>query len=101
MTTKEFAKKYKKNKYDYICLDGDHSYAGATLDMKLFWPKLNKEGFVSFHDIHLEKNFLKKEARDMDLELGYKKIWQELIKTKKFKFELSNHYSGLGFLQKL
>ena len=37
----------------------------------------------------------------MDLELGYKKIWQELIKTKKFKFELSNHYSGLGFLQKL
>lgn len=101
MTTKEFAEKYPQNKYDYICLDGDHSYNGAKLDLKLFWPKLNKEGFISFHDIHLKKEFLKKEAREMDLELGYKKIWQELIKTNKYKFELSNHYSGLGFLQKL
>lgn len=101
MTTEKFAKKYPQNNYDYICLDGDHSYKGAKLDLKLFWPRLNKEGFISFHDIHLKKEFLKKEAREMDLELGYRKIWQELIKTKKYKFELSNHYSGLGFLQKL
>jgi len=101
MTTKDFAKKYQKNTYDYICLDGDHSYHGAKLDMKLFWSKLSKGGFLTFHDIHLEESFLAKEARNMGLEFGYKKIWQEVIKNKEFKFELSNHYSGLGFLQKL
>ena len=54
-----------------------------------------------FHDIHLKAEFLDKEARDMDLEFGYRKIWKELVQAKKFKFELSNHYSGLGFLQKI
>ena len=101
LTTKNFVKKYPKNKYDYICLDGDHSYKGAVIDFKLFWPRLKNEGFISFHDIHLQTDFLKKEAREMGLELGYKKIWKELIKNKEFKFELSNHYSGLGFLQKI
>jgi len=101
MTTKKFVKEYPMKKYDYICLDGDHSYKGAKNDLKMFWPKLNNEGFLSFHDIHLQENFLKKEARNMNLEFGYKKIWKELIKTKNFKFELSNHYSGLGFLQKI
>lgn len=101
MTTQEFAEKYKKNTYDYIYLDGDHSYQGALLDMKLFWPRLNKEGFISFHDIHLRPEFLSKNARKTGLEFGYRKIWSELIKQKTFKFELSNHYSGLGFIQKM
>lgn len=100
MTSADFAKKYSKNRYDYVYLDGDHSHKGALLDVKLFWPKLNKDGFMCFHDIHLEHKFLKKEARKIKLEFGYKKIWQELIKKKEFKFELSNYYSGLGFLQK-
>ena len=101
MTTEQFAKKHPKNTYDYIYLDGDHSYKGASLDIELFWPKLNNEGFICFHDIHLEKRFLKKEARETNLEFGYRKLWSELVKTKKFKFELSNHYSGLGFIQKI
>ncbi len=101
MRSDEFAKKYPKNTYDYVCLDGDHSYKGAAADFRLFWPKLNKEGLICFHDIHLEHKFLNKEAKHIKLEFGYKKIWQELVKSKKFKFELSNHYSGLGFIQKI
>ena len=101
MTTKIFVKKYPKKTYDYIYIDGDHSYKGAALDFKMFWKKLNKEGFIVFHDIHLENNFLNKEAQSIGLEFGYKKLWKELLKTKKYKFELSNHYSGLGFIQKL
>ena len=96
MTTKEFAKKFPQKKFDYVCLDGDHSYKGVKTDFDLFWRKTNKEGFLCFHDIHLDANFL-------NLEFSYKKFWQELIKDKRFKnkFELSNHYSGLGFLQKI
>lgn len=101
MTSEEFSKKYHKRKYDYIYLDGDHSYKGASLDIKLFWSRLNKEGFMCFHDIHLKKEFFKKEAQNVDLEFGYRVIWEELMGKHDFKFELSNHYSGLGFLQKL
>lgn len=101
MTTKVFAKKYPQKTYDYVYLDGDHSYKGAKTDLKLFWPKLKKNGFIVFHDIHLQESFLKKEARNYGLEFGYQKIWKELIKTKKYKFEMSNQYSGLGFIQKI
>jgi predicted O-methyltransferase YrrM len=95
--TKNFANKYPKKKYDLIYLDGDHSYKGAKLDLKLFWPKLNKDGFMCFHDIHLVFPDI------MGVEYSYKKFWEELMKkqTYQYKFELSNHYSGLGFLQKL
>jgi len=93
MTSESFAKKYKR-KYDYICLDGDHTYKGARKDFRLFWPKLNKEGFLCFHDIHFREV-------SKGIHFEYWKIWDELKKKYKFKFELSNHYSGLGFIQKI
>jgi hypothetical protein len=80
-------------KYDYIYLDGDHTYQGAKRDVINFWPKLNQDGFLCFHDIHLE-------GEHWGLKFGYHKIWKEL-KDYPYKFELSNHYSGLGFLQKI
>ena len=94
MKSEDFAKKYKNRKYDYIYLDGDHSYKGAKKDLKLFWPKLNKDGFLCFHDIHFDKTL-------EGVEFAYGKLWKEITKDKKWKFELSNHYSGLGILQKL
>lgn len=92
MTSKKFAK-INKEKFDYIYLDGDHSYKGAVENLKLFWPKLKKEGFVVFHDIHFDRIL-----RGMLFEHG--KMFKDLSKMP-FKFELSNHYSGLGFVQKL
>jgi len=92
MTSAEFAK-INKEKYDYVYLDGDHSYKGAAENMKLFWTRLNNEGFVCFHDIHFDRVL-----RGMLFEHG--KMWKDLSKMP-FKYEISNHYSGLGFLQKL
>jgi len=92
MTSAKFAKK-NKEKYDYIYLDGDHSYKGALKNLKLYWPKLSKEGFICFHDIHFDRIL-----RGMLFEHG--KMWRNLS-LMPYKFELSNHYSGLGFIQKL
>jgi len=50
MTTKEFAQKHHQ-KYQYIYIDGDHSYKGVVTDYKLFWPRLTKGGFMAFHDV--------------------------------------------------
>jgi len=92
MASGEFAKKYKY-KYDYIYLDGDHSYKGALRDFKLFWPRLKKDGYFCLHDIHFKRI-------EEGLPFEHWKLWNQLVKKMPYKFELSNDYSGLGFIQK-
>lgn len=91
MTTEEFVK-LKKNRYDYIYFDGDHSYTGAVKDFIAFWPRLKTGGFVCFHDIQFNK--IKK-----GIPFEFWKIWKDL-EIFPYKIELLNNYSGLGFLQK-
>jgi len=91
MTSKEFAKKYSKRRYEYVYIDGDHSYKGAKLDYGLFWPKLKKDGFMAFHDVTVKqwgelKNF------------GVWKLWKEIESEHKIIFPLEQ--SGLGIIQK-
>lgn len=92
MTTKDFAKEYPKKKYDYIHVDGDHSYNGVRLDFELFWPKLNKGGFMAIHDIA---------SPDKDGNVyGTRDFWTELKKKCKVTFEF-NKDPGVGIIQKL
>lgn len=80
MKSSDFAKKYKY-KYDYIHLDGDHSYNGAWRDLRIFWPRLIKGGFLCFHDIDFSKIL-----EGVSYEFG--KIWNDL-RSMPYKFELS------------
>jgi hypothetical protein len=91
MTTKEFAKKWHFN-YDYIYIDGDHSYEGVKTDYKLFWKRLNKGGFMIFHDVNV------KSQRGLP-KFGVWKLWEE-IKSNKLTF-LNPKHSGLGIIQKI
>lgn len=92
MTTLEFAKKYQSKKYQYIYIDGDHSYKGVKLDYKLFYPRLEKEGFMSFHDVVASGQLT-------GGDYGVKKFWQELGVKEKIVFPFPKN-SGLGILQK-
>jgi len=92
MTSEKFAKKFPKQKYDYIHIDGDHSYNGVKKDFDLFWPKLNKSGFLAIHDIA---------SQDKDGNVyGPRDFWKELKGNKKNVFEF-NQDPGLGIIQKL
>ena len=51
MTTEKYAKKIPKKRYQYIYIDGDHSYEGIKLDYDLFWSRLDRGCFMSFHDV--------------------------------------------------
>ncbi len=93
-TSKVFNKKYPRHKYDYIYLDGDHSYEGVKLDYQMFWPKLNKNGLLSLHDIIVQGYY-----KDSQCHYGVFKLWQELPENHKIKFPFPKN-SGLGFLQK-
>ncbi len=89
LTTEDFAKKNKR-RYDYIYIDGDHSYEGVKRDYKIFWPLLNKGGFMAFHDVLAEGSFRSK------YNFGVWKLWKE-IKNEKIYF---SRLPGLGILQK-
>lgn len=92
MTNEEFAKKHPNEIYDYIYIDGDHSYNGAKLDYTLFWPKLTKYGFMVFHDVYV------KYTNDLGY-FGVWKLWKELKTNNKIVFPFPED-SGLGILQK-
>ena len=93
MTTEEYARKFPKKRYQYIYIDGDHSYEGVKLDYNLFCPKLDQYGFMSFHDI-TEHGYLDKGL------FGVWKFWNEIKKEHSIMFPLPNS-TGLGIIQKL
>ena len=90
MISKEFAERYGK-RYEYIYLDGDHSYKGVSLDYKLFWPRLEKYGFMVFHDIDVEGEL-------PEGVYGVHKLWKKVGGKNAIKFPFKG--SGLGILQK-
>ncbi len=92
MTTQEFSKKHPHKKYQYIYIDGDHSYEGVKLDYKLFYPKLEKNGLMSFHDIVATGQLT-------GGDYGVQKFWQEIKSQTKITFPFPKN-SGLGILQK-
>lgn len=92
VTSSHFASKNKNLKFNYIYIDGDHSYKGVKKDYQVYWPKLLKNGFMLFHDIHVKKID--------NTDYGVQKLWQELIKKHPNKLELSGKY-GLGLIQKI
>lgn len=91
-TSKKFEQKNKNKKYDYIYIDGDHSYKGINYDAKTFWPKLNRKGYMLFHDINVK-------GKLPEGEYGVHKFFNKFSKN---KLCIKIHYSksGLGILQK-
>jgi predicted O-methyltransferase YrrM len=89
-TTQDFAKTTKKI-YDYIYIDGDHSYKGVSFDYNKFWPKLAKNGFMAFHDIDVKG--IKSEGL-----YGVQKLWKQIAVKNYLVFPFLG--SGLGIIQK-
>lgn len=91
-TTAEFAKKNKHKKYEYIYIDGDHSYRGVKFDFETFWPRLEKGGFMFFHDVSVK-------GKLPEGEYGVGRLFSEI--SKKYPHLLINHVaSGIGAIQK-
>jgi len=92
MRSYDFAMRFRKRFYDYIYIDGNHSYKGVSLDYRLFWPKLNNYGFMIFHDVNVR-------GRKREGEYGVYKLWQEISKDKSC-FIIPSKGPGLGVIQK-
>lgn len=92
MTTVEYAKYYPGKNYQYIYIDGDHSLEGVGLDYSLFWPRLEKRGFMSFHDVVARGHV-------GTAEYGVWQFWKKIKKMHTIIFPFPRD-SGLGLIQK-
>lgn len=65
-TTESFIKeKLNKKKYDFIYIDGDHTYEGVKKDYKLIVSLLKKGSFLLFHDtVKIDNNYKVKKFID-------------------------------------
>jgi len=91
MTTEKFEKKIEgmNSIFEYIYIDGDHSYKGIKRDFNLFWKYL--KGYMTFHDISINK------LTDWG-KCGVKKFWKEI--APKYKSINIPTDCGLGIIQK-
>lgn len=94
MTTEVFAKTYPELVFDYVYIDGNHSYEGVRFDFETFFPRLRETGLVSFHDINVKQ-------RMPEGLYGVHKLWPELKGKYRHTLEFSFGGSGLGILQKI
>ncbi len=91
-TTAQFNAAYPDRHWDYIYIDGDHSYKGSRFDFNTFWPRLNRGGMLSLHDIRVK--------RINKLVLGVHRLWNEIKRKHPHEtLELPGAY-GLGILTK-
>ena len=93
------------NSFDFIFIDGDHSYDGVRRDFELYKSLLSPRGYIGFHDIDPAHVF-----RDGPGGQVYK-FWQDLdygskteIMCKKSTapyrmFGHREHYGGIGLWQ--
>ncbi|MCI5051976.1 MAG: class I SAM-dependent methyltransferase [Simkaniaceae bacterium] len=66
MTSLEAAEEFPNEYFDYIYIDGDHSYKGVMLDLTTYVPKVKKGGLIIGDDFGFQtvakavKEFVKK-----------------------------------------
>lgn len=48
----DIAPRVSDNYFDFIYIDGDHSYEGIKRDLELYLPKIKQGGVVAGHDYH-------------------------------------------------
>lgn len=66
-------------KFDFIFIDGDHTYDGVKLDYENFSPALKEGGIIAFHDI-LDSDIQREWQSDCEVH----KFWNEVKEGKRF-----------------
>lgn len=98
VTTSENFAKGSHHRWQYIYIDADHSYEGVKKDYQLFWPRFEKGGFMTFHDVLLRHHTDPKSNH-----FGVWRFWKELAYRGKITLPFTHSSilpSGLGILQK-
>ncbi|MBI5449680.1 class I SAM-dependent methyltransferase [Candidatus Gottesmanbacteria bacterium] len=91
-TSRDFHRMNPTQTWQYIHLDGDHSYQGIKTDVCRFFPKLTSGGMLTLHDIRTK--------HAGGLTYGVWQLWREMKAGKQYNcIELPGSF-GLGLTQK-
>lgn len=91
MKSDEYFIKNKKRTWDYIYLDGDHSYAGVRRDYAYAWRHAAHGGYVALHDIYTQNAG--------GLTYGVHTLWKEIASQTHAAIEFPGP-NGLGLVRK-
>jgi len=64
MSSIEAAEKFPDEYFDFIYIDGDHSYLGVCADLATWQNKVKKGGFIAGHDYDVDPGFCVNRAVD-------------------------------------
>lgn len=96
MTSQDFIDLGPARKWGYIYVDANHSYKGVKSDYTNYWPRLEKGGYMVFHDILIKSG-------TSNLNYGVGRFWNEIDLKSKLVIPFTIPWgtpSGLGILQK-
>lgn len=72
--SKELFNNFKDEYFDWIYIDGDHSYEGVLSDLKNWTPKVKKGGAISGHDFDPDLGW------DVSLKFGVNRAIKDFFK---------------------
>lgn len=90
-TSRQFKKSYPGRKWNYVYLDGDHSYIGIKSDFNMFWPMIIPGGYLGLHDIYVRQR--------KEFKYGVIKLWKELKERNLDLISFPGEF-GLGLVKK-
>lgn len=85
--------KIKDKKFDFLFIDGDHSYQGVKKDFEMYSPLVKKDGIVALHDI-------KDTQHHRDIDCFVADFWNEIKRNYEWK-EIADwtiDWGGIGIL---
>lgn len=94
VTRKEVENSLDDGLFDFIFLDGDHSYEGVSKDFDMYFDLLSRGGCIAFHDI-VDTETTRRAGQ------GVSRFWNELKSRypgKWKEFSVAGEFGGIGAL---
>jgi cephalosporin hydroxylase len=97
--------------FDFIFIDGDHSYEGVKRDFELYKQLLSPRGYIAFHDIDSNHVFKDIYSDDEPKTGKVRRFWEELDYGSKveiicqksngkgyvpYNHSIKEHFGGIG-----
>jgi len=83
----------ENSKYDFVYIDGDHSYKWVKHDIEKYWEKIKEGGILCGHDRNLEG--VKKALEEFSTRIGKVFIATEQPQQQSWYIEKSNNLEGI------